>query len=293
MAQFSQKRYDFFNPTNNDLYEVMMIANKNGLVVNSDNPFPVTMGSGGLSGGTISAKPWGLDVSQGNVTGHSFVHKFGAVPAMSNNQSGSVWDVNDTDYPWSAFDTPGIITIATTAANGSTVTTDNGLNVVIEGLDSDYAPATDTLTISGSTATGTTTFKRVFRAYVTDGSSSNTSQIRMSRGATEVARINIGKSQTLMAVYTIPAGKTGYLMQGTSSIQYGADATGDMFVRYFGQDTFRVGHSFEVSGAGGYYNFSFGFPIPVPQKSDIDVRASMRTNNARLTASFDLLLVDN
>jgi len=43
MAQFSQKRYDFFNPTNNDLYEVMMIANKNGLVVNSDNPFPVTM----------------------------------------------------------------------------------------------------------------------------------------------------------------------------------------------------------------------------------------------------------
>lgn len=294
MVQYSVSRNNKQKPQkNDDLYEVMMIARKDGSITEPNNPFPVTIGGDGLSGGTISAKPWGLDVSQGNVTGHSFIHKFGAVPAMSQNQSGSVWDKDDTIYPWSAFDTAGTISILTTAANGSTVTTDDGLSVVIQGLDSDYAPLTDTLTISGSTATGTQSFKRVFRAFCTDGANSNTSQIRMSRGATEVARINIGKSQTLMAVYTVPAGKTGYLMQGTSSIQYGADATGDMFVRYFGQDTFRVGHSFEVSGAGGYYNFSFGFPIPIPEKSDIDIRASMRSNNARLTASFDMLLVDN
>jgi len=292
MVQYNTSRNGFMRPAD-EVYDVMMVANKNGNVVTTDNPFPVTIGEGGTSGGTISAKPWGLDVSQGNVTGHTFIHKFGAVPAMSQNTSGSVWDKNDTNYPWSAFNTPGVITILTTAANGSTVTTDDGLTVEIQGLDANYAPATDTLTISGSTATGTTVFKRVFRAFITDGSESNTSQIRMSRGATEVARINIGKGQTLMAIYTVPAGKTGYLMQGTSSIQAGADATGDMYVRYFGQTTFRVGHSFEVSGAGGYYNFSFGFPIPIPEKSDIDVRASMRSNNARLTASFDMLLVDN
>lgn len=292
MVQYNTRKNNFMTPAD-QVYDVVMVANKNGQVVTTDNPFPVTIGGDGLSGGTISAKPWGLDVSQGNVTGHTFIHKFGAVPTMSNNSSGSVWDVNDTVYPWSAFTTAGTISILTTAANGSVVTTDNGLSVTIEGLDSNYAPLTDTLTISGSTATGTQSFKRVFRAYVTDGSTDNKSQIRMSKGATEVARINIGKSQTLMAIYTIPAGKTGYMMQGTSSIQAGADATGDMFVRYFGQSSFRVGHSFEVSGAGGFYNFNFKFPIPIPEKSDIDVRAAMRSNNARLTASFDMLLVDN
>ena len=292
MVQYNTRKNNFMTPAD-EVYDVVMVANKNGQVVTADNPFPVTIGEGGASGGTISAKPWGLDVSQGNVTGHTFIHKFGAVPAMSQNTSGSVWDKNDTMYPWSAFTTAGPISILTTSANGSTVTTDSGLSVTIEGLDSDYAPLADTLTISGSTATGTQSFKRVFRAYVTDGASSNTSQIRMRRGGTEVARINIGKAQTLMAVYTVPAGKTGYMMQGTCSIQAGADATGDMFVRYFGQSTFRVGHSFEVSGAGGFYNFKFGFPIPIPEKSDIDVRAAMRSNNARLTASFDMLLVDN
>ena len=96
-----------------------------------------------------------------------------------------------------------------------------------------------------------------------------------------------------MAIYTVPAGYTGYLLQGTASVQYGADATGDMFVRYFGQDTFRVGHSFEVSGAGGQYIYPFSVPVAIPEKSDIDVRVAVRSNNARVTAAFDLLLIQN
>ena len=96
-----------------------------------------------------------------------------------------------------------------------------------------------------------------------------------------------------MSIYTIPDHHTGYLYKGTCSAQAGADATGDMFVRYFGQNSFRVGHSFEVSGTGGQYTYDFSFPIPIPAKSDIDVRVITRTNNGRFTAAFDLLLIDN
>lgn len=287
MAQWNSNSNSFL-ASGTTLFEVPMIANKNGEVVAADNPFPVTMGSGGTSGGTITAKPWGLDIAQGNIDGHTFIHKFGAVPAMSQNQTGSVWDKNDTPYPWTAFDTANTVSISTTAANGSAVTTDNGVSVVISGLDENYASVTETLTISGSTATGSQLFKRVFRAYASED---NTSQIRMSVNSTEVARINIGKAQTLMAIYTVPAGYTGYLMQGVCSVQYGADATGDMFVRYFGQNAFRVGHSFEVSGAGGPYRYPFQFPVAIPAKSDIDVRATVRSNNARVTAAFDMLLI--
>jgi len=64
-----------------------------------------------------------------------------------------------------------------------------------------------------------------------------------------------------------------------------------MFVRYFGQTSFRVGHSFEVSGTGGQYLYDFSIPIEIPEKSDIDVRATVRSNNARLTSAFDIVLI--
>ena len=231
-----------------------------------------------------------LNIARGLVKGTSFVHKFGAVPAMSNGTTGTIWDKNDTVYPWSAFDTPGILTIATTAANGSTVTTDNGKSVTILGLDENFNEISDTLTISGSTATGTKTFARVYRAFVTD-TAPNASQIRVSRGATEVLRISIDKAQTLMAIYTVPAGYNGYLCQGVASIQYGGDSTIDMFVRYPG-GPFRIGHTAEVAGTGMPYHYKFTVPIKLPPKTDIDIRASVRSNNARVTSAFDIILVN-
>jgi len=46
-----------------------------------------------------------------------------------------------------------------------------------------------------------------------------------------------------------------------------------------------------VSGAGGPYRYPFQFPVAIPEKSDIDVRATVRSNNARITAAFDMLLI--
>jgi len=227
-----------------------------------------------------------LSIAQGEVSGHSLQHKFGAVPAMSQNNSGTIWDVNDTDYPWSSFSTAGTLSIP--AVNAS----DNGKSLVIVGLDSDYNEITEAVTISSSGATTTTnSYLRVYRAYLTSGS--NVAVINIQKGGVNVARINVGKSQTLMSIYTVPAGYTAYLTQGTATCQDGADATGDMFVRYFGQDAFRVGHTFEVCGDGGQYFYPFSVPLAIPEKSDIDVRATVRSNNARVTSAFDMILTKN
>ena len=228
---------------------------------------------------------YGLGVAKGQFDDITHIHKFGAVPAMSQNQTGTIWDVDDTTYPWSSFDTAGTLSIP--AVNAS----DNGKSIVLVGLDNDYLELTETVTVSSSGATTTTqSFKRIFRAYVTNGSVTNVGDIVVQKGGTTVATIKAGKAQTLMAVYTVPAGKTGYLLKGVATCQAGADATGDMFVRYFGQDSFRVGHTFEVSGTGGEYNYDFGVPVKIPAKSDIDVRCSVRSNNARVTAAFDIIL---
>ena len=226
-------------------------------------------------------------VAEGNIGEHSFIHKFGAVPALSKDATGSVWDVNDTAYPWSAFDTAGVVNLDRDS------TSDANKVVTVIGLDADYNETQESITLTeASNNTGTVVFKRVFRAFVADGTT-NVGNIAIQRESTTVARITAGLGQTLMAVYTVPAGYTGYLYKGTCSAEAGADATGNMFVRYFGQQSFRTQHTFEVGGTGGQYTYDFAFPPPIPEKSDIDVQVSGRTKNGRYTAAFDLLLVEN
>jgi len=231
-----------------------------------------------------------LNIARGQVKGASSIHKFGAVPAMSTGVTGTIWDKDDTPYPWSAWDTPGVLTIATFAANGVSSTADTGKQVTIFGLDENYNEITETISISGASGTGTKTFGRVYRAFLTD-TVSNVTEIRVSRGAIEVLRIQIGLSQTLMAIYTVPAGYNGYLCQGVASIEYGGDATINMFVRYPG-GPFRIGHSGEVAGTGMPYHYEFTVPIKLAPKTDIDVRAAVRSNNSRVAAAFDIILLD-
>lgn len=229
-----------------------------------------------------------LQVARGKVKGSIPVHKFGAIASLSNNTTGTVWDVNNTLYPWSAFDTPGVLVAA--QANAS----DNGKVIKVIGLDENWEEIEENFTLSSAAAvTGTKTFRRVYRAFIIGGTT-NVDTVNVSRGGTVVLSIRPDMGQTLMCIYTIPNGYTGYLYKGVCTTQVGADASGFMYVRYntIGQ-AFRVGHTFEVNGGGGEYEYNFAFPVAIPQHSDIDVRVATRSNNGRFTAAFDLLLIKN
>jgi len=238
-----------------------------------------------MSGYFVWDEDFKLNVSRGKVRGAEALYKFGAVPQMSINTTGTVWDKNDTLYPWSSFDSAGVIVAA--QANSS----DNGKKVTVLGLDDDFNETSEEFTLSSSgTVTGTVLFRRIYRAYITEGVA-NVGTVTFTKGGVDVLLITAGRAQTLMAIYTVPAGYTGYIYQGVASAEAGADATGDLFVRRYGESAFRIGHSFEVSGTGGDYNYSFSFPVQIPEKSDIDVRMTTRANNGRYTAAFDILLV--
>jgi len=232
-------------------------------------------------------EPFILKVSKGKVNGHSTEHKFGAVPAMSQNQTGSIWDVNDTIYPWSAFSSASIINVAT--VNSS----DDGKTITVVGLDANYNEQTENIVVSDSSSVNSIkTFIRVYRAFMHDTSAVNVADINIRVSTTVVARITAGQGQTLMAVYTVPTGYTAYIIKKTCTCQANADATVGIYIRPFGENAFRVKHSFEVSGEGGQYLYD-SIPTKVTEKSDIDFIATVRTNNARLTAAFDILLVNN
>ena len=234
----------------------------------------------------------GINIARGLVNKTTAVHKFGSTPAMSINTEGSVWDINDSYYNWTALDTANNLSIVCSNAGDAGA----GHSLVIEGLDANKDLQTETVSLSAQTGISTTnTFKRVNRAYFIDGSDqTNLGKITIFNGANApVARINVNEGQTLMAVYSVPNGHTAYIKKGKMSIQSGGDATGRMMVRYDGQNNFRISHIFEVAGDGGAYEYEFATPFAIAANSDIDVRARVRSNNSRVTAAFDLILIDN
>ena len=146
-----------------------------------------------------TSEPFELQISRGQIPGHSFVHIIGEVPAMSVNEDGTIWDVNDTNYPWSAFDTAGTLTVDRASAS------DADKNVILSGLDADYNSLTETVTLTNATGNATTnSFKRLFSARM-NGTSTNVGAITIKKGATVVGKINAAIGQTLMSIYTVPA----------------------------------------------------------------------------------------
>jgi len=231
-----------------------------------------------------TSEPFELQVSRGQIPGHSVLHKFGAVPAMSINTTGTIWDIDDTLYPWSALTSAGTLTVDRASASDANKT------ITIQGLDADYNQISENVTLTNATGNPTTlSFIRVYRAFMHNGSAANVGNINIKISTTTIARITAGKAQTLMGVYTVPAGFSLYLTQGVMSVQSGADATGNFFVRYGGQTAFRIAHTFEVASAEYFY--AFHAPFKLPEKSDIDIRADLRSNNARITAAFDAYLI--
>jgi len=233
-----------------------------------------------------TSEPFELQVARGQVAYHSGEHKFGATPSMTVNTTGTVWDIDDTLYPWSALTSAGTLTVDRASAS------DADKVITIVGLDANYNPITENVTLTSATGNATTkSFIRVYRAYMYNGSATNVGNIDIKISTTIIARITAGKGQTLMSVYTVPAGHTAYLTQGVMSVKSGADATGEFYVRYGGESAFRIAHTFEVASAEYFYPFHV--PFRLPEKSDVDVRAAVRSNNARVTAAYDFYLIRN
>lgn len=229
--------------------------------------------------------------------GFGQIHKFGAVPTMSIDTNGTIWDEDDTIYPWATIDSNGVLTVTVVEPNNesNTSTAHDGDTVEIQGLDSNYNLQTETVTISGSSATTTNNFKRVFRARFTNGGSfdPNTKRILIKSGVTTVAKILENLGQTLMSIYTIPAGYTGYLMRLDVTAQGTATGSFKLFTRPGGVGSFQLKHVAEVNGVGGPYQLEYPIPQSFPEKTDIDARMHTLSNNGRYTCTFDILLVDN
>ena len=230
---------------------------------------------------SIIKNPLGLLGASANLhDGISVIHKFGYNPDIANGSvPETIWSAGGL-YPWSAFDSASTLTVVSTNASDT-------CTLKISGLDENFYMFSETVTLNGTTnVTTARAFKRVYRMSYSDDAVGN---ITAKIGATTVAQVQAGKNQTLMAVYTVPAGYEAYLFAGDASVNKAHDAQIGFYARLPGE-SFKIAHMAEVYENS--YRYDFVAPLRITEKTDLDVRVDVVENsNTRVTANFDLLLV--
>lgn len=236
---------------------------------------------------------WELNVSRDKVRGAFHVIKFGT----NDDVDGALETIWDAGGLYTYLTTAATVTVTSTDSDDSETGT-GARTVTVEGLDANYDLVSETLTVGGSA--GTTEFLRVFRAFVaTSGSTGNNEgTISVTSGATTLAQIRTvgsptasGLGQTFMAIYTVPAGYTGYIFDWNVST---AKADGDVFLLKRGHNdngTWRAQDSIHTNQND--VERSYKFPLKIEEKADIEVRALSPTNNMKCAATFCILLVQN
>ncbi|MEK9983706.1 MAG: hypothetical protein VW879_03100 [Opitutae bacterium] len=218
----------------------------------------------------------GVRIAAGQVNNVSHINKFGFNPALS----GSYETIHDAGGIYSYIGTPGTATIAGAS--------DSGAVIEVQGLDADYNQVTEDITVG---ATGSVTFSRIFRARVKSLSSGTTNQGNITVTVDSAVRATIltGNGQTLMALYTIPADKKGYLKYFQGSVEKNQDVIFKIFTRNIDDGVFNLKGQFGTFGTPVTYDYQV--PLEFGPKTDIEIQAKAGATTAG-GAVFDLILVD-
>jgi len=226
------------------------------------------------------ASPFGIGVQYGRYPELRSWEAGGYNPDVGTSFE-TIWDGSNTyTYP-SAATTMNVVAQATVPA------TDNGVQVTIVGLDADYNEITETVTLGDDSAGGTATtqeFLRINRAYVSNGTAP-TDDITIEQGGTVYSQITFPYNISQQAVYTVPAGKRGYLMYASLSLEKQKEVVAKFMTRQQGGILITGG----IIGATGDYQREWIFPPVLKPKTDIEIRAKAGATTS-ISASMQILL---
>ena len=225
---------------------------------------------------------FGLSIARSGYQGYNYKHKFGSNPSLNNTTKESIWSAGGL-YPWGDLTSADTVFIVSSSASDTA-------QLVLEGLDANYLPHVETITLTGtSPVESTSEFIRLDRAYYNDGA--NVGNITASFGATDGPTINYiaaGDNQTLLGIYTVPADKVGYLIGYTASVGKNDDAEVDLYIRQGGTSSFLIAS--EVRIAETTHHQDFCVPLKLAPKTDIDFRAIASNTGSKCIVSFDVIL---
>jgi len=259
-----------------------------------------------LSPETFS-KEWYVALAEGLVPGWSVVHKFGAA-----NVTATYTPVCEGGF----YRTPQVAgaTQLRIKAGGNAADTAAGAGareVTLQGLDATGAEITETIATNGASASSATTasFIRLHRlwvsasgTYATQSAGSHAGDIVIEDSAgtqdwATIASTDFPRGQSQIGIYSIPAGKTGYIKEVFGTV----DSNKTMNIAFFQRknilETAAPYSSMrlitEMKGISGPFSLLITTPVNgFTGPCDIGFMAKVSTGTGDLTVDFEIMLKD-
>lgn len=229
-----------------------------------------------------------LEIARGSIDNMSALTKFWLNPSVWTTEQ-ALWDVW---WPANFLDSASSLDVSSTSLDDSTWWT-GARTLMIQGLDEDYNEAEETVNLNWTTVVNTViTFLRIHRIIVITAWSNWWAiwMITVKVAGVTYWQIDNGNNQSLMAMYTIPAWKTGYILYGKSSIWQWKEAT----IRFKWRPlwgVFALYHAFYIFENN--YDYRYQTPLRVPEKTDLLVTGQVTLATTAISASFDIIIIDN
>lgn len=252
----------------------------------------------GSTDGTLNVGNFLLLVAQGKVSGHSIINKFGRNPSVGTSAFDAIWNGGGV---YTGFNATVAETVTVVSSSTLDASTETGLRTIrLYGLDSNFSEITEDIVLNGTTpVTSVNQYLRCDNAVgLTAGSlmeNQGTITIRQSITTANVfAALPVGYNTTMIAAYTIPAGKTGYILSQAATIanKNAAAVSVRLKIRAPGS-IFTVNGETALNSTGtGWIEKKFNIPPRIEEKTDLFIEATASATVA-VTAFIDILLIDN
>ena len=264
--------------------------------------FPALAGRAVVSRGTFEELPSKnamMECVLGRTPGCSAIFKFGHNVAVGTTEE-DVWDFGGdyAGYP----DTPQSIVCSSTDVDDDGDPADTGaLTGIVFGNGPGFVLQSAFFTFDGQTEVAITgTWLRIWRVQVLSAGSTQTNEGTVfceevgadnAVSADDYAQIGVGNGSTLMALFTVPAGKTGVFVNATFSVHRGDDAIFRIYGYSQSAPAWRL--SAEGSAFQGTWTLGDSTMGAVPEKTDLRFTAQAGTGTIDVDATFMIYLFDN
>lgn len=220
-----------------------------------------------------TSEPFELQVSRGQIPGHSSRNVFGFSTAIGTSFT-TPWELGNTNA-LPLISTASPLDIASSAVG------DTSQVIRVVGLDADYNEIAENVSLNGTTVVTTTNSYKAINDLITVFGNC-TGNVTAKIGATVYAQISAGAGKNQAAIFTVPAGHSFYLARIDA---FSATATGaSKFLTFLNKNTFSDGRIFNVAETTFAQRMDIQrvLPFKIPEKTTLEFQAKANSTTAEV-----------
>lgn len=248
-----------------------------------------------ISTSSTSSAPWGLQVARGLVSGALPVSIFAASSNVGTGTPVTLWE--NTGVTAYVFPTTAQLMNVASSSAADTGTA----KVLVSGLDANWLPISETVTLNGtSNVTTTFSYLRINSMVMFTPATGHISNvgaitIKNTAGTVTYGQIVAGSGRTSMSIYSVASGYTLYVL---SINAFSGDGTGAAFANYRVQYTNNiVVPSNTITALNTTFDSTYqvlrSIPFPYIQKSDVQWQFSVNSGTHSIGLILEAVLISN